>query len=178
MIYIGADHRGFRLKDEISKWLLGHHYEFRDLGANSYDKEDDYPDISIKLGETVAIEGARGILVCGSGAGASIAVNKVKASLPRTSPRARTKDPSSTGRPWLPGPAKSAARLWARRDSRRSKRCRATSSGPSRRGLSPVGPTKASSAGGTSPGGGGLQPFVVGVRAVGAAVHRQSVAES
>lgn len=78
MIYIGADHRGFRLKEEINKWMEAEHYEFRDLGATEYDKEDDYPDISIKLSEIIAIEGARGILVCGSGAGASVAANKVK----------------------------------------------------------------------------------------------------
>ena len=78
MIYIGADHRGFRLKEEISKWLESQHYEFRDLGAKEYDKEDDYSDISIKVAETVATEGAKGIVVCGSGAGASIATNKVK----------------------------------------------------------------------------------------------------
>lgn len=78
MIYIAADHRGFRLKEEIKKWLENEHYEFRDLGASEYDKEDDYPDFAIKIGETVAVEGAKGILVCGSGAGASIAANKVK----------------------------------------------------------------------------------------------------
>ena len=78
MIYIAADHRGFRLKEEIKKWMENEHYEFRDLGASEYDKEDDYPDFAIKIGETVAVEGARGILVCGSGAGASIAANKVK----------------------------------------------------------------------------------------------------
>jgi ribose 5-phosphate isomerase B len=78
MIYIGADHRGFRLKDEICKWLESQHYEFRDLGAKTYEKEDDYPDIAIKVAETVAIEGAKGILICGSGAGASVAANKVK----------------------------------------------------------------------------------------------------
>lgn len=78
MIYIAADHRGFRLKEEIKKWLEQQHYEFRDVGANKYEKDDDYPDISFKIAETVAVEQARGILVCGSGAGASIAANKVK----------------------------------------------------------------------------------------------------
>ncbi len=78
MIYIGADHRGFRLKEEIKKWLETEHYEYRDLGAIEYDKEDDYPDIAIKIAETVAIEGQKGILVCGSGAGASVAANKVR----------------------------------------------------------------------------------------------------
>lgn len=78
MIYIGADHRGFRLKEEIKKWLESQQYEYRDLGANEYRKEDDYPEISIKLAEMVVTENSRGILICGSGAGACIAANKVK----------------------------------------------------------------------------------------------------
>jgi ribose 5-phosphate isomerase B len=77
MIYIGADHRGFRLKEEIKKWLETEHYDFRDLGANEYDKEDDYPDISIKVAESVITDNGKGIIICGSGAGASIAANKV-----------------------------------------------------------------------------------------------------
>jgi ribose 5-phosphate isomerase B len=77
MIYIAADHRGFRLKEEIKKWLETELYEFRDLGASAYDRDDDYPEFAFKLGETVVQENARGILICGSGAGASIAVNKV-----------------------------------------------------------------------------------------------------
>ena len=78
MIYIGADHRGFRLKEEVSKWLESQQYEYRDLGFKEYDKSDDFPEISLKLAEMVATEGARGILICGSGAGACIAANKVK----------------------------------------------------------------------------------------------------
>lgn len=78
MIYIGADHRGFRLKEEVAKWLLENHYEFRDLGATEYDKDDDYPDIAIKLGETITQDKGRGVLICGSGAGASITANKVR----------------------------------------------------------------------------------------------------
>lgn len=77
MIYIAADHRGFRLKEDLKKWLETELYEFRDLGATEYNRDDDYPEIAIKLGETVAKEQGRGILVCGSGAGASIAANKV-----------------------------------------------------------------------------------------------------
>ncbi len=78
MIYIAADHRGFRLKEEIKKWLEAELYEFRDLGAFEYNRDDDYPDFAIKIGETITQENARGILICGSGAGASIAANKVK----------------------------------------------------------------------------------------------------
>ena len=77
MIYIAADHRGFRLKEEIKKWLETELYEFRDLGATEYDREDDYPQIAVLLGETVVHDNGRGILICGSGAGASIAANKV-----------------------------------------------------------------------------------------------------
>ncbi|MFA6007497.1 MAG: RpiB/LacA/LacB family sugar-phosphate isomerase [Candidatus Shapirobacteria bacterium] len=77
MIYIAADHRGFRLKEEIKKWLETELYEFRDLGASNYDRDDDYPEFAFKLGETIVSENARGILICGSGAGASIAANKV-----------------------------------------------------------------------------------------------------
>lgn len=76
MVYIGADHRGFRLKEEIKKWLETEHYEYRDLGANEYDKEDDYPDIAFKVAEAVVSDKAKGILVCGTGAGACIAANK------------------------------------------------------------------------------------------------------
>jgi len=78
MIYLAADHRGFRLKEELKKWLETNLYEYRDLGATAYDKEDDYPEYSIKLAETVVHDQGRGILICGSGAGASIAANKVK----------------------------------------------------------------------------------------------------
>lgn len=77
MIYIAADHRGFRLKEELKKWLETELYEFRDLGAPEYDRDDDYPIITLKLGEIVVKDNGRGILICGSGAGASIAANKV-----------------------------------------------------------------------------------------------------
>ncbi len=78
MIYLAADHRGFRLKEELKKMLDEELYEYRDLGALKYDKNDDYPVFAFKLAETVAKDNGRGILVCGSGAGASIAANKVK----------------------------------------------------------------------------------------------------
>lgn len=77
MIYLAADHRGFRLKEELKKMLDKGLYEYRDLGALKYDKDDDYPIFAFKLAETVVKEKARGVLVCGSGAGASIAANKV-----------------------------------------------------------------------------------------------------
>ncbi len=77
MIYLAADHRGFRLKEEIKKMLERDIYDYRDLGAFEYNKDDDYPTISIKLAKAVVKDKVKGILVCGSGAGASIAANKV-----------------------------------------------------------------------------------------------------
>ncbi|MEK7527389.1 MAG: RpiB/LacA/LacB family sugar-phosphate isomerase [Patescibacteria group bacterium] len=78
MIYLGADHRGFLLKEKIIKSLKDQNLDFIDLGAKEYIKEDDFPLISIKLaGEVVKNYGSLGILACGSGAGAAIAANKV-----------------------------------------------------------------------------------------------------
>ena len=78
MVYIGADHRGFYLKEKIKEWLTAREYEYRDLGAESYDQNDDYPDIAFKLGEKVLADGGKGILICGSGVGVCIAANKMK----------------------------------------------------------------------------------------------------
>lgn len=78
MIYLGADHRGFNLKEKIKTWLREWGYEFRDLGSEGYDRDDDYPDVAIKVGEQVVADNAKGILICGSGVGACVAANKVK----------------------------------------------------------------------------------------------------
>jgi len=79
MIYLGADHRGFLLKEKIKEYLDSQHLDFADLGAKKYVKEDDYPLIAFKLAEEVVkIYGSLGVLVCGSGAGATLAANKVK----------------------------------------------------------------------------------------------------
>lgn len=78
MIFIGGDHRGWRLKEKIKEWLSENNIDFVDVGASSYDQGDDYPDYSIKVGEKVAMEKGKGIVICGSGVGACIAANKVK----------------------------------------------------------------------------------------------------
>lgn len=78
-IALGADHAGFELKQELAKQIedLGH--EVLDLGAYEYDRLDDYPDFAEKVGLAVADHQAdRGIVVCGSGIGASIAANKIR----------------------------------------------------------------------------------------------------
>jgi RpiB/LacA/LacB family sugar-phosphate isomerase len=78
-IAIGADHAGFTLKESLKNLLLslGHHVD--DFGTDSAERSVDYPDIAIPVAEAVA-NGTydRGILLCGTGIGMSIAANKVK----------------------------------------------------------------------------------------------------
>jgi RpiB/LacA/LacB family sugar-phosphate isomerase len=77
-IAIASDHAGFKLKQDLVKYLgeLGH--TVVDLGTNSEDPVD-YPDYAAAIGHAV-LEGAaeRGVLICGSGVGASVAANKLK----------------------------------------------------------------------------------------------------
>lgn len=54
MIYLGADHAGFELKEQVKKYLDDHKIEYQDLGAHSYDKADDYPDFGFPVAEAVA----------------------------------------------------------------------------------------------------------------------------
>lgn len=78
-IFLGSDHRGYELKEKIAKWLQDEGHSIEDVGASSYEKNDDYPVFSKKIGDNVSLEnGSMGILLCGSGAGAVAAVNKVK----------------------------------------------------------------------------------------------------
>jgi RpiB/LacA/LacB family sugar-phosphate isomerase len=77
-IVIGADHRGFELKEHIKRRLLERRDEVVDVGTQG-DASVDYTDFAIAAAETVARHDAdRGILICGSGAGMSIAANTVK----------------------------------------------------------------------------------------------------
>lgn len=77
-IGIAADHGGFPLKQIITSFLTSQNYEVKDFGAYTLDDTDDYPDFVIPLGRAVANnEVERGIAICGSGVGASIAVNKI-----------------------------------------------------------------------------------------------------
>lgn len=75
---VGADHGGFEMKEQLAKLLAEGGYQVVDFGNKIYDKDDDYPDFSIPLARAVASgEVERGIFVCGSGVGASVAANKV-----------------------------------------------------------------------------------------------------
>lgn len=78
MIYLGADHRGFRLKEEIKSFLASKKYQFEDMGNFSYDPSDDYTDFAKLVAEKVSEkpEENKGILICGSGVGVDITANK------------------------------------------------------------------------------------------------------
>ncbi len=83
-IYIGADHRGFFLKQTIKDALAKDGYKLTDVGAAALDLADDYPDFAAAVGEKMAAAvasgdaTARGIVICGSGFGADIVANKFK----------------------------------------------------------------------------------------------------
>lgn len=77
-IGIAADHGGFALKENIHELLKKQGYEVMDFGATVQDDSDDYPDFVIPLAKAVASKQVdRGVAICGSGVGASIAANKV-----------------------------------------------------------------------------------------------------
>ena len=78
-IAIGADHAGYELKAPLAELLEGLGHEVTDVGAHSVDSSDDYPDLAKAMAERVASSQAeRGVIVCGSGVGASVAANKVR----------------------------------------------------------------------------------------------------
>lgn len=78
-LYIGADHRGFELKEHLKVWLKEEGYEVVDCGNTKYNPADDFTDFSFAVAEKVQQDSdSRGIVICGSGAGVNIAANKVK----------------------------------------------------------------------------------------------------
>jgi ribose 5-phosphate isomerase B len=80
MIYLGADHRGYNLKEEVKKFLTEYGHSFEDLGNSKYDPNDDYTDFAKLVAEKVSqnSESNKGILICGSGVGVDITANKFK----------------------------------------------------------------------------------------------------
>ncbi|TSC90787.1 MAG: ribose 5-phosphate isomerase B [Parcubacteria group bacterium Gr01-1014_2] len=76
MIYLATDHRGFKLKEKIKEWLAEWNYEFQDLGAFEYKKDDDYTEYAKLVAEKVSNSQNIGIIVCGSGVGADVVANK------------------------------------------------------------------------------------------------------
>lgn len=78
MIYLGADHRGFELKELLKKRLIDEGFEITDLGNNHLDPDDDYVDFALKVAEAVkGDQENKGILLCGSGAGVDMVANKI-----------------------------------------------------------------------------------------------------
>ena len=78
-IAIAADHAGIELKNLLKAEVEKAGHEAVDLGSHQFDASDDYPDFAEAVGKAVVGgEAERGILICGSGVGASIAANKLR----------------------------------------------------------------------------------------------------
>lgn len=78
MVFLGADHRGFELKERLKKHLIDEGFDVTDLGNDHLDPADDYVDFAAKVAEaTASLPENKGILLCGSGAGVDMVANKV-----------------------------------------------------------------------------------------------------
>jgi ribose 5-phosphate isomerase B len=77
-VAMGGDHAGFVFKNDLKEYIVESGFEVLDIGAYVYDAKDDYPDFALAVARAVVGGKAeRGIVVCGSGVGASVAANKV-----------------------------------------------------------------------------------------------------
>ncbi len=94
MVFIGADHRGFELKQRLFKRLEDGGFKVTDLGNDHLDPNDDYPEFAQKVAEAVSLDNEnRGILLCGSGVGVDIVANKfdgIRSALVEDSHKARS----------------------------------------------------------------------------------------
>lgn len=77
-IFVGADHRGFELKNKLIEYLQEKNIRVIDMGNFEYDPVDDYPDYARKVADAVKKNpgDSVGILICGSGVGVTIAANR------------------------------------------------------------------------------------------------------
>ncbi len=76
-IFLASDHAGFELKEKVKEFLKSEGYEVEDMGANTFDKDDDYPDFISKAAEAVSKNpGDKAIVLGGSGQGEAIVANK------------------------------------------------------------------------------------------------------
>ncbi|MFA6430142.1 MAG: RpiB/LacA/LacB family sugar-phosphate isomerase [Candidatus Paceibacterota bacterium] len=79
IIYLGADHAGFYLKEKVKKYLVNSGYSVLDFGALSYDKDDDFPDFFHPLASKFSKNiNNRALIFGGSGMGESIVLNRYK----------------------------------------------------------------------------------------------------
>lgn len=77
-VAVGADHAGLDLKVQLVPWLESAGHEVVDVGAHTLDPADDFPDFAAAVARSINDGVAeRGVMVCGSGVGATIATNKV-----------------------------------------------------------------------------------------------------
>lgn len=77
-IGLSADHGGYELKEKLHTWLVSLGHDIKDFGAYEFNNTDDYPDFVVPMARAIANkEVERGIAVCGSGVGASVAANKI-----------------------------------------------------------------------------------------------------
>lgn len=78
-IYVAADHGGYRLKEDIEKYLIGTGHEVVDMGNDKLDPDDDYPQYSAKVALAVlGDDDSRGIVVCTGAQGVAIAANRFR----------------------------------------------------------------------------------------------------
>lgn len=78
MLFIAADHAGFELKDYLRHQLATRNVAFEDFGTFSPKKNDSYVEYANKVAKAVIKSNGRGILICGSGAGMTMAANRHK----------------------------------------------------------------------------------------------------
>ncbi len=78
-IYIGADHGGWALKEELENFLKEKGYKIVDMGNQDLVEDDDYPDFGYAVAKRVVTDaGSHGIVICGNAQGICIVANKVK----------------------------------------------------------------------------------------------------
>jgi ribose 5-phosphate isomerase B len=79
-VFIGADHRGFELKNELIEYLQDQNVRVQDMGAYEHDPLDDFPQFSQKVANAILQDPEHnlGIVICGSAVGVSMAANRFK----------------------------------------------------------------------------------------------------
>jgi len=79
-IFLGADHNGFELKEQLEKWLKAEGYNVHDEGDATYNPDDDFPQYAGRVVNAMLAsdDHAKGILICGSGQGMCMAANRYK----------------------------------------------------------------------------------------------------
>lgn len=78
-IYLGADHQGYHLKEQLFAYLSKRHYHVEDIGDNELDPNDDFPEFAARAAiKVLGEDDARAILVCGGGQGMAMAANRFR----------------------------------------------------------------------------------------------------